>query len=265
MKANQAPGKTTMNKASLALIKPHPQKLLVLLLALLCLVFSLNYLFSADPGNDGGSGIGGTGKFGGNGGDSGMGGTGGPVLKLGATDTDQRRHDDDQNTRSSATVQDQSEAGHNGSVELATAVLDVSTLKLTPPPVMPADPAGREINLPDNLDKSLARISLDTAQTSLPLTGQSAGRDSLQDSVAGIEDIIAADIHDTTQRVLTSSLEVTRQLMLAENRTNLTLAADTEDPVSIEVIGKRDDERRQRIAPAQRAAIPAPPVRPMRI
>jgi hypothetical protein len=246
------------------------RSVLATLLAMLCLVFAVNY-FLTGPGSDGGSGLGGTGKFGG---ESGLGGTGkmpdgGYGFKLGATDADKDQPDNDR---------DVIPAGH-ANLEALQAELDITTpkpafdvasLRLSPasaPLLDELDGFSRateiDINTLSEVDALVASIRFDDAAEE---TG------SLRTLVQSEQVAIAAD-------TLVASLDILDSLMLAEAATEMAVspmvAANNNDNsdeairqrIAMPVRPERPDRFTMpyRVGPVQRVDLPAPPpVRPMR-
>lgn len=260
-----------MTAKAAALVENH--SVLATLLAVLCLVFAVNF-FLTGPGSDGGSGFGGTGKFGG---ESGLGGTGkipdgGSGFKLGASDADQDLPESDQEFMP---------AGHDA-LKALHAELDISTpkpefdvasLRLSPAPAPLLD----ELNELDDMAASAAALDIsalshvDTLVTAIRLEDSSADASALNTLVQTEQTAIAAD-------TLVASLDILDSLMLAEAATAMEVtpivAANTDDNaeairqrIAVPVRPERPDRftMPNRITPVQRVDIPAPPpVRPMR-
>jgi len=230
-------------------------------LAVLCLMFAVNY-FLVGPGSDGGSGLGGTGKFGG---ESGFGGTGkgpdtGSGFKLGASDADDQEivtdflemnhFLNDVNVLSNTAEKAQM-------AEISVADFDVSSLHLTPE----LPPLARYMNETD-----LALFNTSLSQNALSL-----GNDNLE-----FAQVFADEKETITSQALFSSQDIINGLMLAESATSLAIHA-TEDMLTTDaairnriVIPIRPERPDRftipaRITPVKRVNIPAPPpVRPMR-
>ena len=235
------------------------------LLAVLCLVFAVNF-YMTGPGSDGGSGLGGTGKFGG---ESGLGGTGkapdpGSAFKLGATEVDDN-HDFARDLEDHLQVQE-NEDSISADSETTLLAFDVHSFRLSPesvltPPLMPA---------PNTDIPSIADLTFDVSSELLFDKTFEGGID-IDTSV------VSAEVYTMSSEALVTSLEIMSNLMLAETETSLQLAAaDTtqsesdatiRNRVSVPVRPERPDRftTPSRITPVQRVNIPAPPpVRPMR-
>jgi hypothetical protein len=270
---------------------------LAILLAILCLVFAVNF-FLTGPGSDGGSGLGGTGKFNG---ESGFGGTGkapdsGSGFKLGATDTD--NDSETQYTNTLPTDNTPLDALHaeleisleNGLIEarqIANLMVtpqpefDVSALRLSLSalPVIEAVEQGKINNLVAsvNLETPALETSVGTAMEAVMETVIETvieTKDSMQEELTTQREVIAAD-------TLITSLEILNTLILAESEAYLQIAdsaivsdamdsaidASIRHRVVVPVRPERPDRfsRPARITPVQRVDVPAPPpVRPMR-
>lgn len=243
--------KPTATAKATALVEQHST--LATLLAVLCLAFAVSFFFG--PGSDGGSGLGGTGKFGG---ESGLGGTGktpdsGPSFKLGANHADQDDGLESQTTR---------RAGGQGPDKAQAPVLiatvtdvpfDIKSLRLSPDPVI---------------------ASTDHQDTSDILDLVNAI--DLESEEPAIDAILQAEKDTIYTNALVSSLDILDGLMVAEAETSLQLAAsatvaDTDSNirsrVSMPVRPERPDRLSvpTRVTAVPRTAIPKPPpVRPMR-
>lgn len=247
------------------------------LLAVLCLVFAVNF-YMTGPGSDGGSGLGGTGKFGG---ESGLGGTGkapdpGSGFKLGATDIDD-------NQDFARDLDDHLQALENAdsiSVDSDASLLafDVHSLRLSPesvmsPPVTPIPNTEIPViaNMAIDATNELPTLAIEVDQTQLLFDKVFEGEIAIDSSV------VSAEVYTMSSQALVTSLEIMSSLMIAEADTSLQLAAaDTaqsesdatiRNRVSLPVRPERPDRfaMPSRITPVQRVNIPAPPpVRPMR-
>ncbi|MDT8399767.1 MAG: hypothetical protein RQ899_14250 [Pseudomonadales bacterium] len=272
-----------MNKTSLAAITGgndlehggRSRRLLLVFMAALFFAFAITHLLiNTGPGEDSGSGMGGTGKFG----ESGMGGTGGPVINLGVVDDDKKKNG-------------QTTSEHPSRVE---TIVQVKDLKLTPAsnnwlerknlvePVAGSDMSMAITELKSVLSEVDTRPSL--PQQARPDLNAVALREVALDLDA--EKPVTLNISVLAEQVLTSSLEITRELMLAESTliTNYTMTSTAADSLmSIDVLGRSDAQRKrislparpdrperpsapsQRFIPVERVNIPSPPVRPMRL
>lgn len=254
------PRKASIAQKTATLIESHST--LAILLAVLCLAFAVNFSFFG-PGSDGGSGLGGTGKFGG---ESGLGGTGktpdsGPSFKLGADDSEDRdnaldrdgvpgtgyrKHADDTDTFRTgemlASLEDR---------------FDVERLRLSLADPVPA-PADRTpvVHEPD-VAALVNAVDLDVNDNA-------------------ISQMLAQEKATISNNALVSSLDVLDGLMLAEAETRMTLATgqaeehgdvNTRSRVNMPVRPERPDRLSvpTRVTAVPRTAIPTPPpVRPMR-
>jgi len=251
---------------AVALVENH--SILASLLAVLCLVFAVNF-FLTGPGSDGGSGLGGTGKFGGESGFGGTGKTPDSGFKLGSNDSDQ----DAQNNRASEylipsyspadALDDELGLGREKVVAAMVPTpkpeFDVDALRLSPD--MPVVPVNEEFPT-EKIDVMVANVQLDIPAVAID---------------SALDDQRNVIVEDT----LVASLDILNSLMLAESETALPLesamvasaASGDNDSQSIRqriavpVRPERPDRFNMpgRVAPVQRANIPAPPpVRPMR-
>jgi hypothetical protein len=248
-----------------------------MLLAVLCLAFAVNY-FLLGPGSDGGSGLGGTGKFGG---ESGLGGTGkgpdfGTGFKLGATDTNESESYKDYLYPSNV------EIDHSPLLEsiaqsptMPLPEFDVSNLRLSlaDVPVQKRLDKNTAMGSMGSFDKNIAAIDIEATPLAENITFNNA---------TGISQFLSEDVEQANAEVLVSSLDILNSLMLAEAQTriegnqriadtangNLTIADSTiRNRVSVPVRPERPDRFTgpARITTVQRIDIPAaPPVRPMR-
>lgn len=248
---------TAISARTAALVENH--SLLFSLLAMLCLLFAVNF-FLTGPGSDGGSGLGGTGKAGG---ESGFGGTGktpdsGPGFKFGASDNDESDEKDLIDGPADLHEEIIQSLLDNQLAQNETPEFDVTSLRLTPEPIPGSltDPA-------DDLADANNRVAALVQDT------QIADRDTVDLALAGETDSIASD-------TLVSSLDILDSLMLAEAEARIRLPAEdvavasdstSRTRVVIPVRPERPDRLSipSRITPVQRVDIPAPPpVRPMR-
>lgn len=274
--------KADITSKAVTLVENH--SFLATLLAALCLLFAVNY-FLTGPGSDGGSGLGGTGKFGG---ESGFGGTGkspGSEFKLGANDGNEQEdqytdyltpeysplddlHDELGIARNDAVASDSSYYINVSKMiepvsETPKPAFDVTALRLSPEQ-LPAP----VINTADQFTISdlVANVEL-----VLPTT-DTAGMDTFMTTLLDNQrDGILADS-------LVASLDILNSLMVAENEASLQLAsadvgsdivnsAAIRNRVAVPVRPERPDRFTMptRVAPIQRVDVPAPPpVRPMR-
>lgn len=240
------------------------------LLAVLCLLFVVNF-FLAGPGSDGGSGLGGTGKFGGGaGGESGLGGTGkapdpGSAFKLGAADTDHEPRTEKDSLFLG------SDFNTTNSAELLAAQppeFDVDSLRLSLGDPASADAAasslpGEPVLAPEKIAAANREVAELVATVNLPDT-------------AATSQAYSAQVAEITADTLVDSLEILNSLMLAEAETSLDISARenldaaqsmTRQRLAIPIRPERPDRFTvpARITPVQRVNIPsAPPVRPMR-
>ena len=274
-----------MGKAAVSVMADKVLGLLALLV-LLCLAFVLNHLFII-PG-DGGSGIGGTGRFGG---ESGLGGTGGPVTNLGALGEDRKGNEGKDKDKESPGADGRvgTELARMGEAPPTTSntsdsvdvQVDVAKLRLSPEPVALPSPAllRRTARAEHPLEESLRANSQQTLQQLKQVDTEAWTRE--QESQ--IARTLAADLTSAANSVVISSLEVTRQLMLAETSTELELAAENRQDNAFSLLrDEADHEERRRLqlpvrperpdrpslprrSAPNRGSIPTPPVRPLRI
>lgn len=236
-------------------VRTESRPFLAALLALLCLLFAVNY-FLIGPGSDGGSGLGGTGKFGG---ESGLGGTGktpdsGPSFKLGANDRDDslRSSEDfivpDHDAVEAVDIPEQQLADTD-----STPAFDVSTLRLTPEKIPALSRDNSDLN--GAVDKAIAGL---VAKIELP------GSSSVD---------MDSELARAASGALVSSQDVLAGLMLAESESELLANRDralqvaARTRISMPSRPERPDRFSSpvRITPVQRVNIPSPPpVRPMR-
>ena len=250
------------------------------LLAVLCLVFAVNF-YMTGPGSDGGSGLGGTGKFGG---ESGLGGTGkapdpGSAFKLGATDIDDSRD-------FSRDLEDHLQALENTDStavdsEASLLAFDVHSLRLSPesvltPPLTPV-PNAEMPSITDmafDATSQMPEIAIEANQT------QRLFDKVFEDEIVEFAidtSVVSDEVYSMSSQALVTSLEIMSSLMLAEAETSLQLAVEEtaqaesgttiRNRISVPVRPERPDRFTlpSRISPVQRANIPAPPpVRPMR-
>ena len=243
---------------------------LAILLAVLCMAFAVN-LFLTGPGSDGGSGLGGTGKFGG---ESGLGGTGkapdpGSAFKLGTADGSQEYDSLSDADDFSKELEEHFEAISSDTMLAKDdlPILDVNSLRLTPQQfdtkllkgtaILPSIRNGTIAVMPDATEaKSIAE-----ATTNIDLH-------------TGVNE---AELVSMSSSALVTSFEIMSSLMTAQAEMAMQIAtlesADTAVNSSIRnrvnkpVRPERPDRFNipARISPVQRADIPTPPpVRPMR-
>ncbi|MEX2367625.1 MAG: hypothetical protein WD601_13565, partial [Pseudohongiellaceae bacterium] len=226
--------------------------------------------------------IGGTGKFGG---ESGMGGTGGPAMNFGATDSNEDERQQQQFAYGGSLPQGimgmtdkrSGFAAHNADV-----YVDVRTLKLTPEMIRPSSRLKEVSAELDNIQRELdASLRQETDQSRIaslqdPITVEQVTSDALVTRHNAIS--------DAGNDMLINSMEITRQLLLAE-AASITGDIQTDVPLELHQEGKAeplDEDMRRRLSvparperpdrpsvprrasPSQRG-IPAPPVRPLRI
>lgn len=245
------------------------------LLAVLCLVFAVNF-YMTGPGSDGGSGLGGTGKFGG---ESGFGGTGkapdpGSAFNLGASDIDdnqdftREREDHLQALENDDSISADSEASL---LAFAVHSLRLSPESVLTPPVTPV----RNAEIPSITDlafdatNELPELDIEANQTQLLFEKVFEGEIDTG--------MVSKEVFTMSSQALITSLEIMSSLMVAETETSLQLAAEDtaqagsdatiRNRVSVPVRPERPDRFTvpSRISPVQRVNIPAPPpVRPMR-
>ncbi len=244
---------------------------LAILLAVLCLAFAVN-LFLTGPGSDGGSGLGGTGKFGG---ESGLGGTGkapdpGSAFKLGAADG--RQEDDSLSDAADDFSKELEEHFEAISSDTMLAkddlpILDVNSLRLTPQQFDTKLLKGTAI-LPNIRNGTIAVIP------------DATEANSISDATTNIDldtGVNEAELVSMSSSALVTSFEIMSSLMTAQAEMAMQIAtlesADTAVNSSIRnrvnkpVRPERPDRFTipARISPVQRANIPTPPpVRPMR-
>ena len=263
-----------------------------MLLAVLCLAFAVNY-FLLGPGSDGGSGLGGTGKFGG---ESGLGGTGkgpdsGAGFKLGATEGDERESYKDylipNNVEIDYSPLLQSIAQFT---TLPQPEFDVSSLRLSLADV-PAQKrldknavigsiegieAIEAIEAIESFDKNIAAINIQAT---------AAPENTIFENAASISQFLSEQLEQANAEVLVSSLDILNSLIIAEAQTrivgigdiaesdnttneNLAISDSTiRNRVSVPVRPERPDRFTgpARITTVQRIDVPSPPpVRPMR-
>lgn len=272
--------------AAASLIRPN--RLLPLLFLLLALVYASGQFFIADPGDGGGSGIGGTGRLGG---ESGLGGTGAP-FKFGAVD---EREDREAGAEPWRDVLHGGQLGSLPQEELASSDVKVETLRLSPlPPHVLGAPSralasarrdelesARE-KLEDSLEEIDRRALADARQDAMQRVSLEQAAPSPLAFEAEIRQLIDEDRDSAARQAVSTSLAVTRQLMLAEAASRIALPDDAPAPVHIDVIGDPDHDRlrlnrparperpdrpstpTQRLNPPTRS-IPTPPVRPMHL
>lgn len=236
-------------KSVLSLSKHY---MLVLLLMLLCALAAMNLFFDPSGGGEG-SGIGGTGKFGG---ESGFGGTGGPMLKLGALDSEEK------------------EAGHDlaDGIEQASPQLLALNAESLSAPEAAVKPALEE------LIKPLPSLSLQREpQAIIARYEPTIGLIDVELPVEVISREVALAAPSLSVEPFEPSLEEERQLVaLSQNKTysdNAVNVIDVNGAVERTRVNlplrpdrpERPAVMSQRIAPVQRVAVPPPPVRPMRI
>ena len=239
--------KTALVARATSLVESHSG--LAIFLAVLCLAFAVNYAFFG-PGSDGGSGLGGTGRFGG---ESGLGGTGktpdsGPTFKLGANDHEETRQQDNDNS-----VEYVARRADEPAVEF-----DVTTLRLNLDPV----PAGNVSALP-----AIDGVAITVLVNEIVL-------DELSGASPDVVEMLQNDKDKIFANALVSSDEILHGLMTAEAESSLIASnADIEtdsgirNRISMPVRPERPDRLNipSRVTSVPRAAIPAPPpVRPMR-
>ena len=263
-----------------------------MLLAVLCLAFAVNY-FLLGPGSDGGSGLGGTGKFGG---ESGLGGTGkgpdsGAGFKLGATEGDERESYKDYLIPNNVEI-DYSPLLQSiaQSTTLPQPEFDVSSLRLSLADV-PAQKrldknavigsiegieAIEAIEAIESFDKNIAAINIQAT---------AAPENTIFENAASISQFLSEQLEQANAEVLVSSLDILNSLIIAEAQTrivgigdiaesdnttneNLAISDSTiRNRVSVPVRPERPDRFTgpARITTVQRIDVPSPPpVRPMR-
>lgn len=254
--------------------------LLAVMIGLLCAFLSYQVLFVSDPG-DSGSGIGGTGRFGG---ESGVGGTGAPNPGLGALDNDNDAESDGDSFYQTTPAMIADRAREPAS---EVVPVDVDSLRLSPDAEELAALKGRLEAVQRELDRSLQRVAdqSDLARADLAAIADHQAATVVFDP----EDQLLS--RDMRADMLIDSMEITRQLMLAETNSSLMVDLQPDAVFSYdqdENVGEAestdvftDDTRRRlsvparperpdrpsmprRSAPSQRA-IPTPPVRPLRI
>jgi len=248
------------------------------LLAVLCLLFAINFYLTG-PGSDGGSGLGGTGKFGGTG-ESGLGGTGmspdpGSAFKLGAIDSDDQQYSDDLESVFDAIDTSLNEKA----IDKAREETDSLQVAITDSPIFAVDSLQLS---PETLPVLSFENIRDRQQATLALTPVPAME--VVTSVANTDlEIGNTEIREHASQSLISSFEILNSLMLAEAETSLHVAANTNletinnasnaldsairTRITVPVRPERPDRFTipARITPVQRVNVPAPPpVRPMR-
>lgn len=233
-----------------ALVESH--SFLATLLAMLCLLFAVNF-FLAGPGSDGGSGLGGTGRFGG---ESGLGGTGkgpdmGPGFKLGAASDDAL----DEDSLAIDPVALPGVIQESLLAESPAPVLDVDSLRLAPE-IFPATDRA----LTADINREIALLV-----TNVNLT-----------EYAALESATSVQVESMDSTFLVDSIDIISSLMVAEADSRILATVDPEtvvvdstvrNRVTIPVRPERPDRFTvpARINPIQRVDVPAPPpVRPMR-
>jgi len=241
------------------------------LLAVLCLVFAVNF-YMTGPGSDGGSGLGGTGKFGG---ESGLGGTGkapdpGSAFKLGATDIDDSRD-------FARDLEDHLQALENTDStavdsEASLLAFDVHSLRLSPesvltPPLTPV-PNAEMPSITDmafDATSQMPEIAIEANQT------QRLFDKVFEDEIVEFAidtSVVSDEVYSMSSQALVTSLEIMSSLQLAVEETAQAESGTTiRNRISVPVRPERPDRFTlpSRISPVQRANIPAPPpVRPMR-
>ncbi len=264
-------------------------------LAVLCLAFAVNF-FLLGPGSDGGSGLGGTGKFGG---ESGLGGTGkgpdsGAGFKLGATEGEKRE------PYNNYLIPNNVEIDHSPLLEsiaqttpLPLAEFDVSNLRLSLADVRVQERLNKNtvigniegidgiegIKSIEGFDKNIAAINLPA--TALP-------ENITLENAASISQFLSEELEQASADILVSSLDILNSLMIAEAQTRIVGIAAIEgieqtastankdlaiadstirNRISVPVRPERPDRFTgpARITTIQRIDVPSPPpVRPMR-
>lgn len=246
-----------------------------MLLAALCLAFAVNY-FMFGPGSDGGSGLGGTGKFGG---ESGLGGTGkgpdsGAGFKLGATENDEQETFTNtllpqNNDIEPIPLLDPLLESIAQSMVSPNLEFDVKKLRLSLADVPVQERQNKNSGV-EFLEANMAVKNNDVANLVEKIT--------LEDT-ALISQFLSEEIEQATTQVLVSSLDILNGLMVAESQTRFESISENIDQnmslvnssirnrLSVPVRPERPDRFAgpARITPVQRIDIPAPPpVRPMR-
>lgn len=247
---------------------PYPLRLpgllpALLLLAALLWAFAGQWLIS-DPGSDGGSGIGGTGRLGsGVGGESGLGGTGGSYPGLGLVDPEQDEQGDSEQRlealalRAPAARQLQSPVAVEG-LRLASAPAGLTI----------AAPR-RETLVRDSLLESVPRLPVETTPVPTP-AGLAAVPGPERFGI--VRDSLAEELLNTAESGLQDSLTTGRELLLAQafetqhdempessaegSRQRLLLPVRPERPDRPAISGRRPSIDRN---------VPRPPVRPMQL
>lgn len=257
---------TAISVKTAALVENH--SLLFSLLAMLCLLFAVNF-FLTGPGSDGGSGLGGTGRTGG---ESGFGGTGkapdsGPGFKLSAYDNGDKEKNNEQNLIDGpADLHDEIVQSllDNQLALTDTTEFDVTMLRLTPEAI----PGSLTTDQADDLAIANNRVAALVQGTELT------------DQASAVDLALAGNMVNIASDTLGSSLDILDSLMLAEAEARVglpvsdaTIADDStfdstmRTRVVMPVRPERPDRLSMpsRITPVQRVDIPAPPpVRPMR-
>lgn len=276
-------GKPGIAVKTATLVENH--SFLASLLAVLCLLFAINFYLTG-PGSDGGSGLGGTGKFGGTG-ESGLGGTGmspdpGTAFKLGAIDNEDQEYTDDLESvfdaidtsfnkiASDETLEDSASSQLAGE----SLIFAIDSFQLSPE------------SLPVLAFENVRENARENARDS-QLATEVLNPDSELENVALVTnsdlELDTTEISKLTSESLISSLDILNSLMLAEAETSLQLAANSSletinntsqvidtairNRIAVPVRPERPDRFTipARIAPVQRVNVPAPPpVRPMR-
>lgn len=260
-----------------------------MLLAVLCLAFAVNY-FLLGPGSDGGSGLGGTGKFGG---ESGLGGTGkgpdsGAGFKLGATEGDERESYKDYLIPNNVEI-DYSPLLQSiaQSTTLPQPEFDVSSLRLslTDVPAQKRLDKNAVIGSIEGIEAIEAIESFDKNIAAINIQATAAPENTIFENAASISQFLSEQLEQANAEVLVSSLDILNSLIIAEAQTrivgigdiaesdnttneNLAISDSTiRNRVSVPVRPERPDRFTgpARITTVQRIDVPSPPpVRPMR-